>query len=312
MYFNLVYDQTKINLFDEQVRLYSKQWDTETSKVVSYLLDDNGIVNKFVQVWNSLVSSNLPKKLVTRRYMSLKPQDRLECKTRLNDLMSAVNNYQKLFSDDLFLSLNLSLETAKLNQIHFIFEDTIKTVSDKQIIDTFEDINRYVHILEDPVQTQFYHQITRVQSHIINGIAMLADDYDRRTPAQDGYLILDENILGKSFFKAVLDNDWDLIEQHRYNQQSTISSAVGVRYGSEYTNKVSRYNDILSLYKNTRFSNIDLTQPKYKLGDIVLGSPQDVRYLDYNFYYDNVAKPYPNLITCFISENLPVQNRLTN
>ena len=312
MYFNLVYDQTKINLFDEQVRLYSKQWDTETSKIVSYLLYDNPTVNKFVQVWNSLVSSNLPKKLVTRRYMSLKPQDRLECKTRLNDLMSAVNNYQKLFSNDLFLTLNLSLETAKLNQIHFIFEDTIKTVSDKQIIDTFEDINRYVHILEDPVQTQFYHQITRVQSHIINGVEMSADDYGRRTLAQDGYLILDENILGKSFFKAVLDNDWDLIEQHRYNQQSTISSAVSVRYGNEYTNKVSRYNDILSLYKNIRFSNIDITQPKYKLGDIVLGRPQDVRYLDYNFYYDNVLKPYPNLTTCFISENLPVQNRLTN
>ena len=78
MYFNLVYDQTKINLFDEQVRLYSKQWDTETNKIVSYLLYDNPTVNKFVQVWNSLVSSNLPKKLVTRRYMNLKPQDRLE------------------------------------------------------------------------------------------------------------------------------------------------------------------------------------------------------------------------------------------
>jgi len=308
MFFNIVYDSQNIDRFEVQKRSFvHDSYDLDNSITITYKLRDNPIVDKFLRTYYHFLNQTT-KNLIYNYYGDYNNVERNKIKEKLNFEITKVNSKIQLFNESLLLTDNTSNDFNKLHNIHFIFESKLKLAQAAKLNEEFQNINRYVHLLEvDANSMHFSLEIIKADSNNNLQLPLTDEDFSYKEPSEFGHLLLDENILGKSLFRAALDNDWELIENKLTNQQQSISCAVAIRHRPNSvspTYMIKKYQSILTRYKE-KFSNYDLENPIYTVGDIVLGSPINDNFLNYEYYHKNVTLKYPNLVTFFVSENIP-------
>jgi len=232
----------------------------------------------------------------------------LEKRQELNSLLNTLNLTRFKVDDSLFLDESTyQAENDKLNKLHILFEDNVNKYimdnrEDEEYRDQLERLNSLIHQCESVTLSSRVYQVFRLDLCDDIPLEELSDEeHLQKTHPSFGTVEMDLGIIGKDLQSCYRTDDVNLLKEKKLNPSYLFSPWLSTNFVTHDGEDEIRYKDWCEKNNIIQYG-YDYTEPKHKMGKLVLGDWED-RYL-----YSTVSrvlkikKEYPHFVDITITE----------